>query len=249
VLAKLESLGQQPSPAADPATLARRISLDLVGLPPNSDQLDRVAGFNEGSGNPTDAVDELAEQLLRSPHFGERWGRWWLDAARYSDSSGYEKDLQRRVWFYRDWVIDAMNRDMPYNQFVIEQIAGDLISGATQSQRVATGFLRNSMTNEEGGADPEQFRIEGMFDRMDAVGKAILGITTQCAQCHTHKYDPISHHEYYQMFAAMNDFHEACVSVYTPDQSSRRDDILTAITGIENQIRHDTPDWNSKVAE
>ncbi|MCM2371244.1 PSD1 and planctomycete cytochrome C domain-containing protein [Aporhodopirellula aestuarii] len=244
ILAELESRSLSPSPPATPETLARRLSLDLVGLPPTITQLDEVVSANV----PAAAIDALIDQLIDSPHFGERWARWWLDAARYSDSAGYEKDLPRSVWFYRDWVIDAMNRDLPYDQFVVEQIAGDLLPGATQSQRVATGFLRNSMTNEEGGVDPEQFRVEGMFDRMDAIGKAILGITTQCAQCHTHKYDPISHAEYYQMFAALNDFHEGCISVYTPEQADNRDTILDSIAKIEDRLRLGTPDWKEKVS-
>ncbi len=256
VLARLEAESLAPSPPAAPETLARRLSLDLVGLPPSLDQLDQVAVSDSSEisahdGHDASAVDaameDVIDQLIESPHFGERWARWWLDAARYSDSAGYEKDMQRSVWFYRDWVIDAMNRDMPYDQFVIEQIAGDLISGATQSQRVATGFLRNSMTNEEGGADPEQFRVEGMFDRIDAIGKAVLGITAQCAQCHTHKYDPISHAEYYEMFAALNSFHEGCISVYTPDQARRRDETMTSITRIEDGLRAATPDWKERV--
>ena len=166
------------------------------------------------------------------PTSGERWARWWLDAARYADSDGYEKDKPRTVYFFRDWVIQALNQDLPYDQFIVEQIAGDLLPGATQAQRVATGFLRNSMVNEEGGADPEQFRVEAMFDRMDAIGKSILGITTQCAQCHSHKYDPLSQHEYYQLFAAINDFHEGTISVFTPRQEELRDEILTSIADI-----------------
>ena len=125
------------------------------------------------------------ERLLRSPHYGERWARLWLDAARYADSDGYEKDMSRQVWFYRDWVVNAFNRDMPYDQFIIEQIAGDLLPHATQDQIVATGFLRKSMLNEEGGIDPEQFRMDAMYDRMDAVGKAFLGLTIACASATT----------------------------------------------------------------
>ncbi len=176
VYQRMQAHGLEPSPVAEPSTLVRRLYLDLIGLPPRATQVEH---FVE---NPTEEVyAQLVEQLLESKHFGERWARWWLDAARYSDSDGYEKDKPRSVWFYRDWVIGAMNNNMPYDQFIIEQLAGDLLPGASQSQRVATGFLRNSMVNEEGGADPEQFRVEAMFDRMDAVGKAILGITTQCA--------------------------------------------------------------------
>lgn len=242
VLSRLEAKSLQPSPPADRATLARRLSLDLIGLPPTIEQLDRVAETDDS------AMNGLTQELFSSVHFGERWGRWWLDAARYSDSAGYEKDMPRLVYFYRDWVVNAMNQDLPYDQFIIHQVAGDLLPNATQDQRVATGFLRNSMTNEEGGADPEQFRVEGMFDRIDAIGKAVLGITTQCAQCHTHKYDPLSHHEYYSMFAAINDFHEACVSVYTPDQARHRHEILSEIRSIQDTARKSNPDWKQSVA-
>ena len=126
------------------------------------------------------AYEKLVEKLLASPHYGERWARPWLDAARYADSDGYEKDMSRQVWAYRDWVIKAFNDDLPYDQFVIEQIAGDLLPNATQDQIVATGFIRMSMLNEEGGVDPEQFRMDAMFDRMDAVGKAFLGLSIAC---------------------------------------------------------------------
>ncbi|MGB7344613.1 MAG: PSD1 and planctomycete cytochrome C domain-containing protein [Pirellulaceae bacterium] len=240
VLANLESKSLAPAPPADPETLARRITLDLTGLPPTIEQLDRVL-------KDKNELEQLIEQSIKSDHFGERWARWWLDAARYADSAGYEKDMQREVWFYRDWVIKAMNDDMPYDQFVVQQIAGDLLPDAGQSERVATGFLRNSMTNEEGGADPEQFRVEGMFDRMDAIGKAILGITTQCAQCHTHKYDPLTHHEYYEMFAALNDFDEACITVFTPNEAKQRDRVLSDIAKVENEIKSQTDDWQSQV--
>jgi len=175
------------------------LSLDLIGLPPAIEEVD--AFLKDKSKN---AYEKQVDRLLASPHYGERWGRIWLDAARYADSNGFEKDKPRQVWFYRDWVIGALNRDLPYNQFIIDQIAGDLLPGAGQDQIVATGFLRNSMTNEEGGVDPEQFRMEAMFDRMDAIGKAVLGVTIQCAQCHNHKYDPIAQKEYYQLAAFFN---------------------------------------------
>ncbi|APZ95158.1 PSD1 and planctomycete cytochrome C domain-containing protein [Fuerstiella marisgermanici] len=238
VAARRTEQGLSPSKPADQITLIRRAYLDLLGLPPSPQQVDAFVADKR-----PDAYERLVDGLLESPHFGERWGRWWLDAARYADSDGYEKDKQRSVWFYRDWVINAMNDDMPYRDFVIQQIAGDLLPNAGQSELVATGFLRNSMVNEEGGADPEQFRIEGMFDRMDAVGKAILGITTQCAQCHTHKYDPLSHREYYQMFAALNDFHEATATAFTPEQQAMRDDVLNRIARIEADLRQRVPDW------
>ena len=192
---------------ADPAARPRR---------------DRAAADDRSKSTPSRPIaarrpmTKLVERLLESPHYGERWGRIWLDAARYADSDGYEKDKSRQVYFYRDWVIGAFNRDLPYNQFIIEQIAGDQLPGATQDQIVATGFLRNSMINEEGGVDPEQFRMEAMFDRMDCIGKGILGLTIQCAQCHSHKYDPLTQEEYYGMFAFLNNADEANVAVYTP---------------------------------
>src|SRR5262249_49497307 len=155
ILAKLEREGLAPSPEADRVTLLRRHSLDLIGLPPTIAEVD---GFLADTRK--DAIGFQIERLLDSPHYGERWGRIWLDAARYADSDGYEKDKSRKVAFYRDWVIKALNRDLPYDRFVIEQLAGDLLPGAGQDQVVATGFLRNSMVNEEGGIDPEQFRME-----------------------------------------------------------------------------------------
>lgn len=172
-----------------------------------------------------------------------------MDAARYADSDGFEKDKSRQVWFYRDWVINALNRDLPYDQFIIEQIAGDLLPKATQEQIVATGFLRNSMINEEGGIDPEQFRMEAMFDRMDAVGKGILGLTIQCAQCHTHKFDPLKQTEYYRLFAFLNDCHEANVAVYTPEEQMRRAEIFRQIRAVEDDLKHRTPDWEKQLAE
>ena len=170
--------------------------------------------------------------MLASPHYGERWARVWLDAARYADRDGYEKDMSREVWVYRDWVVKAFNADMPYDRFIIEQLAGDLLPNATQDQIVATGFLRMSMLNEEGGIDPEQFRMDAMFDRMDAVGKAFLGLSVACAQCHDHKFDPISQEEYYQLFAFLNNDHEAQRVVYTPAEQMK-------INGIRASRSHD----------
>jgi hypothetical protein len=236
ILAKLEQEKLSPSPPADATTLLRRLSLDLTGLPPTIAELDDP--------NYRAAV----KRLLASPHYGERWGRIWLDGARYADSDGYEKDKPRFVWAYRDWVINALNRDLPYDQFVIEQIAGDLLPNATQDQLVATGFLRNSMINEEGGIDPEQFRMEAMFDRMDAIGKSMLGLTVQCCQCHNHKYDPITQEEYYKLFAFLNDTHEANVAVYPPDQMSVRANVLRQIKEIEDELKHRTADWRDRMA-
>ena len=191
VLARLEQEHLRPSAQADRATLIRRVYLDLIGIPPTVQQVDAFLADQR-----PDAYARLIEHLLDSPHFGERWARIWLDAARYADSDGFEKDKPREVWFYRDWVINAFNSDLPYDRFIVEQIAGDLLPNATQAQKVATGFLRNSMLNEEGGIDPEEFRMQAMFDRMDAVGKSVLGLTLQCGQCHHHKYEPLSQQDY-----------------------------------------------------
>jgi hypothetical protein len=242
ILAKLEQEHLKPTPEADRMTLLRRLSLDLIGLPPTLAEVDSfLADKSPG------AYTRQVNRLLASPHYGERWGRLWLDAARYADSDGYEKDKSRQVWFYRDWVTNALNRDMPYDQFVIEQIAGDALPHPTQDQIVATGFLRNSMLNEEGGVDPEQFRMEAMFDRMDAIGKSVLGLTIQCAQCHNHKYDPLTQEEYYRLFAFLNNDYEANIAVYTPDEQRRRADLFRQIHEIEAGLQHRSPDWSERM--
>ena len=233
IRARLAREGMNPAEQADRTTLLRRLSLDLIGLPPTIAEVDAFLADNSPA-----AYEHAVDRLLASPHYGERWARIWLDGARYSDSDGFEKDKSRQVYFYRDWVINALNRNLSYDQFVIEQIAGDLLPGATQDQRVATGFLRNSMINEEGGVDPEQFRMEAMFDRMDAIGKNILGLTIQCAQCHDHKYDPLTQLDYYRLFACINDDHEACLAVYTPQEQSRIADLHRQIKSIETDLQH-----------
>jgi hypothetical protein len=196
IRARLASEGLTPSPDADPATLIRRLSLDLTGLLPTPDE---VAAFVK---NPN--VAALADRLLASPHYGERWGRHWLDQARYADSDGYALDGFRAVWPYRDWVIKAVNDDLPFDQFTIQQLAGDLLPNPSKAQLVATGFHRNTLINLEGGSDPEQFRVEAAMDRVATTGSVWLGLTVGCAQCHTHKFDPISHREYYQLFSFFN---------------------------------------------
>jgi hypothetical protein len=243
LLARLDREGLKPSREADRAMLLRRASLDITGLPPTPTELDRF--FADSSPK---AYEKQVDRLFESPHYGERWARIWLDAARYADSNGYEKDAPRLVWFYRDWVIHSLNRDMPYNQFVIEQIAGDLLPNATQDDRVATGFLRNSMLNEEGGIDPEQFRMEAMYDRIDAIGKGILGVTIQCAQCHNHKYDPLTQEEYYRIFAFLNNAHESDILVYTPAEQAKRDEILRRTAEIEAGLQRRSPDWRARMA-
>ena len=224
VLAKLEKEKLSPSPETERTTLIRRLTLDLTGLPPTLDEVDAFL-----ADKAPDAYTRLVERLLASPHYGECWGRHWLDVARYADTNGYEKDRARSIWPYRDWVIAALNRDMPYDQFIIEQLAGDLLPNAGRDQRVATGFLRNAMLNQEGGIEPEQFRVEAIIDRMDALGKACLGLTINCCQCHNHKYDPISQKEYYQLFAFLNNDNEAFMEVPTEKQEKKRESILKKV--------------------
>jgi hypothetical protein len=243
VIDRLTSERLKPSPEAERSTLLRRLSLDLIGLPPPLEELDTFLQDKR-----PDAYERQVDRLLASPHYGERWARLWLDAARYADSDGYEKDKSRVVWSYRDWVINAYNKDLPYDQFIIDQIAGDLRANPTQDQIVATGFLRNSMINEEGGVDPEQFRMEAMFDRMDAIGKGVLGLTIQCAQCHSHKYDPLTHEEYYQMFAFLNNASESNQAVYTIDQEKQRADMFREIAKAEASLKASSPDWLSKMS-
>lgn len=199
VLAELESKGIRPSPEADRHTLVRRLYLDLVGLTPSPEQI--ALFVNDTS---PDAYEKLVDELLASPHYGERWGRHWLDQARYADSDGYSIDNPRTMWPYRDWVIRAHNDDMPFDRFTIEQIAGDLLPDATPQQILASAFHRNTLINDEGGSDPEQFRNEVAVDRVNTTGAVWLGLTLACAQCHTHKYDPVTHEDYFRMFAFFN---------------------------------------------
>jgi len=243
-LARLESKGLGPSPEADKVTLIRRLYLDLVGLPPSIEEVD--AFLKDDS---ADAYEKVVEKLLASPHYGERWGRHWLDAARYADTDGFEKDKLRKIWLYRDWVIYAFNQDLPYDQFVIQQIAGDELPNATQDQIVASGFLRNAMLNEEGGVDPEQFRMDAMFDRMDCIGKSILGLTIQCAQCHSHKYDPLSQQEYYRLFAFLNNDNESQRVVYSADDLKKVAELSRQMREIEGSLKHQCPDWEGRMAD
>ncbi len=199
VLARLEREGIAPSPEADRTTLLRRLSLDLTGLPPTPAEIESFL-----ADTAPNAYERAVDRLLASPHYGERWGRVWLDVARYADSNGYSIDAPRQIWKYRDWVVAALNRDQPFDQFVTEQLAGDLLPQPTVEQRVATGFNRNTQINQEGGIDPEQFRIESVMDRVSTFGSAFLGLTVGCAQCHDHKFDQISQREYYQLFAFFN---------------------------------------------
>jgi hypothetical protein len=216
VLARLESKKIAPAPEADRRTLIRRLSLDLVGLPPTPAEIEAFVNDTR-----SDAYEQLVDRLLDSPHFGERWGRHWLDLARYADSDGYEKDSARPfAWRYRNWVIDAINRDLPFDQFTIEQLAGDLLPDATLDQKVATGFHRNTLTNKEGGVDQEEYRVAAVIDRVNTTSTVWLGLTLGCAQCHSHKYDPLVMHEYYGMFAFFNQGQEVDLSAPLPGEDA-----------------------------
>ena len=231
VLARLEKEKLQPSPPADRYTLARRVHLDLTGLPPTPEEVD--AFVNDSSPN---AYEKLVDRLLSSPHYGERWARRWLDLARYADTNGYEKDRPRSMWPYRDWVINALNADMPFDRFTIEQLAGDLLPNATPAQIVATGFHRNTMLNEEGGIDPLEYRFYSMVDRVHVTSTTWLGLTMACAQCHTHKYDPIKQSEYYGFMAFMNNADEPKYSVPEPALVAKRKAIQEKIPPLEADL-------------
>lgn len=215
VLARLDAESLSPSEEADRYTLVRRLYLDLIGLPPTPDQADAFARDDHPK-----AYDKLVEHLLHSDQYGERWARLWLDLARYSDTNGYEKDRPREMWPYRDWVIKALNDDMPYDQFTVQQLAGDMLPQSTIDQRVATGFHRNTMLNEEGGIDPLEYRFYAMVDRVATTGTVWMGLTTGCAQCHTHKYDPITHSDYYSLMALLNNADEQEIPI--PDEATRQ---------------------------
>ncbi len=200
VLAQLEHAGLKPNPEANRYTLIRRLSFDLRGLPPTLTEVDQFI-----SDTSPDAYEKLVDRFLNDPAFGERWARKWLDLARYADSKGYGSDpLRMDIWRYRDWVISAFNKNMPFDQFTLEQLAGDLLPDATLEQKVATAFHRNTMTNTEGGTDDEEFRTAAITDRVDTTIQVWMGLTMGCAKCHTHKYDPISQKEYYQLYAFFN---------------------------------------------
>ena len=203
IQAELQEKNIAPSPEADRRTLIRRLSLDLTGLPPTREEVNAFLDDRAPA-----AYERLVERLLASPHYGERWARHWLDVARYADSNGYSIDGDRSIWRYRDWVIDALNRDMPFDRFTVEQIAGDLLPQPAQAQLIATGFHRNTMINQEGGIDYEQYRVEAVVDRVNTTGAAFLGLTVGCARCHDHKFDPISQREFYKLYAFFNNIDE-----------------------------------------
>src|SRR5579871_6361374 len=243
ILARLEKEGLHPSPEADRATLIRRLSLDLIGLPPTLAEVN--AFVNDRS---PDAYNKLVDRLLASPHYGERMAVVWLDLARYADTHGYHIDSQRDMWPWRNWVIDAFNRDMPYDEFTVEQIAGDLLPNATLAQKVATGFNRNHPIDFEGGAIPEEYAAAYIEDRIDTTATTFLGLTMRCGQCHDHKYDPISQKEYYQFFAFFHNVPEngldgqqgnavPYIKVPTPEQQAKQDAFAKQVATLEQSVK------------
>jgi len=295
VLARLQKEGLTPSPEADPYTLVRRVYLDLIGIPPTPEEADAfVKAFvgwappisadgvkKVGGAHPTpDPYEALVDRLLASPHYGERWARRWLDLARYADTNGYEKDRVRTIWPYRDWVIKAINDDMPFDQFTIEQIAGDVLESfefrvpsselkgkaspattahsATRNSQlgtrnsmsplIATGFHRNTMINEEGGIDVEEFRYHAVVDRVNTTAAVWLGLTVGCAQCHTHKYDPITHQEYFQLFAFLNNADEPEAEIVSEEMIRKREEIAATVRQLEASLEsHFSPSNTSEL--
>jgi hypothetical protein len=235
VLEKLRSNGLKTSPEADKVTLLRRVSLDLIGLPAPEHL---AAAFLNN--NKPDAYEQLVDSLLALPQFGERWTAMWLDLARYADTKGYERDDRRQIWRYRDWLIHAFNADMPYDQFLTEQLAGDLLGGEaypTDNQYVATAFHRNTMTNDEGGTDNEEFRTAAVIDRVNTTWEALMGTTFACVQCHDHPYDPIRHEEYYQFMAFFNNSRDADTEEEYPLLRHFAKEDSLRLVGLTNRVR------------
>ncbi|VTS02812.1 DUF1553 domain-containing protein [Tuwongella immobilis] len=258
ILAKLESRGIAPSPMADRETLLRRVSLDLRGLPPT---IAEIEAFRNDS--RPDAYERMVDRFLADPAFGERWARMWLDLARYADSAGYGSDpLRLNIWPYRDWVIDAFNRNLPYDQFTIEQLAGDLLPNATPEQKMATAFHRNTMTNTEGGTDDEEFRVAAIKDRTDTTAQVWLGLTLGCAKCHNHKYDPLSQEEYYRFYAFFNQTADndrgdesPLMPILPPSQRELTKQLQAKRDALQQKLLADTPEaltaqraWEARLA-
>lgn len=253
VVAQLEQRQITPSPPADRYTLIRRVYLDLLGLPPSVEEVEQFVRDESA-----DAYRRLLDRVMAKPQFGERWGRHWLDQARYADSHGYTNDNGRTMWPYRDWVIGAFNRDLPFDQFTIEQLAGDLLDNPDLSQRVATGFHRNTLINSEGGTKADQFRDEQVKDRVDTTGLVWMGLTVGCAKCHTHKFDPITIREYYQLYSFFNstaDNNSVTPTVQVPsssqremlkDYESQRRNLQAAIAGDTDRVKRQAK-WEAEV--
>ncbi|MFN0086550.1 MAG: PSD1 and planctomycete cytochrome C domain-containing protein [Blastocatellia bacterium] len=260
ILARLEREGLAPSAEAPRATLLRRVYLDVIGLPPSPREVEEFLADRS-----PDAYERVVDRLLANPAYGERWARLWLDLARYADSNGYEKDNLRVAWKFRDWVIDALNSDMPFDQFTIEQIAGDMLTNATIEQKLATGFHRNTMVNQEGGIDPEENRFETLVDRVGTTATVWMGSTIACAQCHNHKYDPFSQKDFYRLLAFFDNAEyqiayqtpgadesryilEPQLELPTPEQEARRGTIDAEMKRLEAKLKTQTPALESEQA-
>jgi hypothetical protein len=230
----LDKEGLKPSPEADAYTLVRRVYLDLIGLPPTPAEADAFVQSQSGQSNQ--AYEKLVDFLLASKQYGERWARRWLDLARYADTNGFEKDRPRQIWPYRDWVVKALNEDMPFDQFSIKQLAGDMLPNATAEDIIATGFHRNTMLNEEGGIDPNEYRFYAMVDRVGVTGTAWMGLTMNCCQCHTHKYDPILHTDYYSVMALLNNADEPTYHIPTPEIKAQQKAHAERIAKLEADL-------------
>ncbi len=249
VLARLEKEGLQPSSEASKETILRRLYLDLIGLPPNIKEIDDFLADNS-----TNAYEKVVDKLLASSHFGERWARPWLDLARYADSNGYEKDRPRVMWKFRDWVINAFNQNKPFDEFTIEQLAGDMLPGASIDQKIASGFHRNTLLNQEGGVDDEEARFETLIDRVNTTATVWLGSTMGCAQCHNHKYDPFSQKDYYKLMAFFDNHEykilelgnsegwvvEPELELPTPEQEAKRSALKNEISQLETKIKEES---------
>jgi hypothetical protein len=236
VLAALERRGHRPAPPADRETLVRRVTLDLTGLPPTLSEIDRFLADRR-----PDAYERVVDRLLASPHFGERWAVPWLDAARYADSNGYQKDDRRTQWPYRDWVVAALNDDMPFDRFTVEQLAGDLLPAPGTAQRIATGFHRNTMSNEEGGVDPDEARWDRLVDRAATTATVWLGTTLGCAQCHDHKHDPFTQKDFYRLLAYFENAREATLPLSAPPQAARLQALAAERGALEARLDGWTP--------
>ncbi|WP_437187577.1 DUF1553 domain-containing protein [Planctomicrobium sp. SH668] len=244
IAAKLEQVGKSPSPKADRYALARRVALDLTGLPPTQEDLDRFLNETDSG-----AYERYVDRLLSRPEFGEYWALQWLDLARYADSAGYADDPPRTIWLYRDYVIRSLNENKPFDQFTIEQLAGDLLPNPTPDQIIATAFHRNTLTNSEGGTDDEEFRNVAIVDRVGTTYSVWMGTTMACAQCHTHKFDPITHTDFFRSFAIFNNTADAdrndespLYSVYLPEQEGLRTRIRSEIAQLETTLNEVTPE-------
>jgi len=251
LLARLEREGLKPQPEADRHTLIRRLMLDLTGLPPTIEEVDEFVADKS-----PDAYEKLVERVLKKETYGEHWARMWLDLARYADSAGYADDPPRKIWAYRDYVIKSLNANKPFDQFTIEQIAGDLLPNPTPEQLIATAFHRNTLTNNEGGTNDEEYRNVAIVDRVNTTMAVWMGTSMACAQCHTHKYDPITQEEYFRFLAILNNTEDAdradespLHSYYTPEQESQRAALQTEIAALEKVLTTPTPELEAALAK